>query len=83
MTESNPLARPLIANSILDVIGATPLVRLGRLGKEKGVVANILLKLESMEPCSSVKDRIAKSLVESAEVFYNLIDCVSIVSGKR
>eukprot|EP01033_Poteriospumella_lacustris_P018887 gene18887-13619_t len=64
---SNPLARPLIADSIVDVIGATPCVRLGRLAKENNVVANIVLKLESMEPCSSVKDRIAKSMIEEAE----------------
>lgn len=64
---SNPLARPLIADSIVDVIGATPCVRLGRLARENNVVANIILKLESMEPCSSVKDRIAKSMIEEAE----------------
>lgn len=64
---SNPLARPKIAESIVDVIGATPCVRLGRLGKENNVVANVVLKLESMEPCSSVKDRIAKSMIEEAE----------------
>jgi len=67
MTESNPMYRPKIADSIVDVIGATPCVRLGRLAKENGVVANIVLKLESMEPCSSVKDRIAKSMIEEAE----------------
>lgn len=64
---SNPLARPLVADSIVDVIGATPCVRLGRLARENNVVANIVLKLESMEPCSSVKDRIAKSMIEEAE----------------
>jgi cysteine synthase A len=64
---SNPLARPLIADSIVDVIGATPCVRLGRVAQEHNVVANIILKLESMEPCSSVKDRIAKSMIEEAE----------------
>lgn len=67
MSEGNPLFRPLIADSILDVIGGTPIVRLGKLGRENGVVGNVLLKLESLEPCSSVKDRIAKSLVENAE----------------
>lgn len=64
---SNPLERPKIADSIVDCIGATPCVRLGRLAKENNVVANIVLKLESMEPCSSVKDRIAKSMIEEAE----------------
>jgi len=61
------LSRPLIANSIVDTIGATPCVRLNRLAVDNGVVANIVLKLESMEPCSSVKDRIAKSMIEEAE----------------
>lgn len=58
---------PKIADSILDLIGRTPCVRLGRVGKEHEVVANIVLKLESMEPCSSVKDRIAKSMIIEAE----------------
>ncbi len=65
--QNNPLERPRIADSILDTIGGTPLVRLNRLAKDNNVVANILLKLESMEPCSSVKDRIAKSMIEEAE----------------
>ena len=59
--------RPKIGDSIIDVIGNTPCVRLGRLGRENNVVANIILKLESMEPCSSVKDRIAKSMILEAE----------------
>ena len=50
------MARPKIANSIVDVIGGTPIIRLNRLSSS--CKANILLKLESMEPCNSVKDRI-------------------------
>jgi len=65
--ETTPLSRPKIADSIVDLIGATPMVRLGRTAIAAGVVANIVLKLESMEPCSSVKDRIAKSMIEEAE----------------
>lgn len=63
----NPMARPLVASSIVDLIGATPCVRLGRLADENEVVANIILKLESMEPCNSVKDRLGKALIEGAE----------------
>jgi cysteine synthase A len=59
------MARPKIADSIVDCIGGTPLVRLNRLSA--GLNANIILKLESMEPCNSVKDRIGKSMIEEAE----------------
>lgn len=65
--ESSALQAPLIADSIVECIGRTPLVRLGRIAKEHGVVANILLKVEFMNPCSSVKDRIARTVVEEAE----------------
>ncbi len=47
------LNHPKIADSITDLIGRTPLLRLGKLNKPGN--AEILLKLESMEPCSSVK----------------------------
>jgi len=63
---NTPMARPKIADSIVDCIGGTPIVRLNRLGQ--GIEANILLKLESMEPCNSVKDRIGKSMIEEAEM---------------
>lgn len=67
MSSNSALYRPKIANSITELIGVTPIVRLGRVAQENEVVANILLKLESFEPCSSVKDRIAKSMIEEAE----------------
>jgi cysteine synthase A len=57
--------RPLIADSILDLVGHTPLVRLHRVPGEG--CAEILCKLESLNPAGSVKDRIALSMVEDAE----------------
>lgn len=67
MSSNSALYRPKIASSITELIGVTPIVRLGRVAQENEVVANIFLKLESFEPCSSVKDRIAKSMIEEAE----------------
>ncbi|WNF38905.1 cysteine synthase A [Bacillaceae bacterium IKA-2] len=54
-----------IANSILELIGQTPLVKLNRLVTEEH--ADIYLKLEYMNPGSSVKDRIALAMVEAGE----------------
>jgi cysteine synthase A len=59
--------RNRIYNSILETIGNTPMVRLDRIAKEAGAVADILAKLEFFNPLSSVKDRIALSMVEAAE----------------
>jgi cysteine synthase len=56
-----------IFNSITDTIGATPIVRLNRLPKERGVKANILAKLEFFNPISSVKDRIGVSMIDALE----------------
>jgi len=67
VSAGNPMERPKIADSIIDVIGATPMVRLGKLARDAGVVSDVILKLESMEPCSSVKDRIGKSMILEAE----------------
>jgi len=52
-------------NSISDLIGDTPLLRLRRLSEECGV--EILAKLEGGNPAGSVKDRIARSMVDDAE----------------
>ncbi|MGA8171704.1 MAG: cysteine synthase A [Methylocystis sp.] len=73
MTQSpfyTPPAKPgrgRIYDSITHTIGDTPLVRLDRLAKEKGVKANLLAKLEFFNPISSVKDRIGVSLIETLE----------------
>jgi cysteine synthase A len=57
--------RPRIADSVLDLIGNTPLVRLNRLPGAGS--ATILAKVESQNPGGSVKDRIARSMIEDAE----------------
>ena len=54
-----------IADSIVDVVGRTPLVRLSRIAEGSG--ATILGKLESMNPGGSVKDRIGMSMIAAAE----------------
>jgi cysteine synthase A len=60
--------RGQIYNSVLETVGNTPLVRLNRLPQEQGAVAEVLAKLEFFNPLSSVKDRIASSMIEAAEV---------------
>ena len=59
--------RGRIYGSITETIGDTPLVRLDRLAKEKGVKANLLAKLEFFNPISSVKDRIGVAMVDALE----------------
>jgi cysteine synthase len=59
--------RGCIYDSITETIGATPIVRLNRLPKERGVKANILAKLEFLNPVSSVKDRIGVSMIDALE----------------
>ena len=54
-----------IAETVLDLIGGTPLVRLRRLPEPNG--ARVLAKIESRNPGASVKDRIAAAMIEDAE----------------
>ncbi|MGS2780307.1 cysteine synthase A [Robertmurraya sp. GLU-23] len=54
-----------VANSISELVGQTPIVKLNRLVEEGS--ADVYLKLEYMNPGSSVKDRIALAMIESAE----------------
>ena len=59
--------RGRIYNSVLETIGATPLVRVPRLSKQENLTSDLLLKLEFFNPLSSVKDRIGLNMVEDAE----------------
>ena len=59
--------RGRIYDSIIDTVGATPLVRLKKLAAEAGVKADIVGKLEFFNPLASVKDRIGLAMVEAAE----------------
>jgi cysteine synthase A len=59
--------RGRIYDSITETIGDTPIVRLKKIAKEKGVKANLLAKLEFFNPISSVKDRIGVHMISVME----------------
>ncbi|QFS45313.1 cysteine synthase A [Nostoc sphaeroides] len=56
-----------IAHNITELVGRTPLVQLNRIPHTEGCVAKIVVKLESMNPSASVKDRIGVSMINAAE----------------
>ena len=60
-------ARGRLYDSVLDTVGGTPLVRLGRVEKAEGLSAHLALKLEFFNPLGSIKDRIGLAMVDAAE----------------
>lgn len=59
--------RGRVYDNILETIGNTPLVRIGKLAEENNCQAEVLAKLEFFNPVSSVKDRIAVAMLEAME----------------
>ena len=56
-----------VYDSILDLVGKTPLVELKRIEEKEGLQAKLIAKVESFNPAGSVKDRIAKAMIDAAE----------------
>ncbi len=89
MSNTNPACAPLetrpapargrIYGSVLDTVGATPLVGVPRLSAEEGLAARLLLKLEFFNPLGSVKDRIGLAMVDAAEAAGEITPGVSVL----
>lgn len=56
-----------VYNSVTELIGHTPLVRLNQIMQKEGLHANLIAKVESRNPGGSVKDRVALAMIEDAE----------------
>ena len=67
MSDTRKPGRGRVYGSITETIGDTPLVRVDRFASEKGVVADLLVKLEFFNPLASVKDRIGLAMIEALE----------------
>lgn len=59
--------RGRIYDSITQTVGDTPMVRLDKFAREKGIVANLIAKLEFFNPIASVKDRIGVAMIDALE----------------
>jgi len=71
--------RPLLMNTIDEAIGWTPLVRLSKIPQSQGIEAEILVKCEYLNAGGSIKDRIAKKMIEMAEQTGDLIPGKSVI----
>lgn len=67
MKKFPPAFRNRVYDSILDTIGATPMVRLSRIAADAGVESELFGKLEFFNPMHSVKDRIGYAMIEAME----------------
>ncbi len=56
-----------VYSSVAELIGGTPLLRLGNIEKSHGLSARLLAKLEYLNPAGSVKDRVAREMIDDAE----------------
>ena len=53
--------------NVLEAVGNTPLIRMGRIARDEGIEATLLAKVEYLNPAGSVKDRPAVKMLEIAE----------------
>ena len=67
MSEPRKPGRGRVYSSITETIGDTPIVRLDKFAREKGIKSNLLAKLEFFNPIASVKDRIGVAMIETLE----------------
>lgn len=72
-----------IYHGFWELIGNTPLVRVERYQKENGLNAEILVKLEALNPAGSVKDRVALGMIEEAEAQGRLAPGALIIADQR
>ena len=70
-----------IFNSLLELVGKTPLLSVNNLTQELKLQARILVKLESYNPIRSVKDRAALAMIEAAEAVGKLEEGSTIVEA--
>ncbi|MCL4290809.1 MAG: pyridoxal-phosphate dependent enzyme [Thermoleophilia bacterium] len=69
--QAQAVRRPLVVSSLLDLVGSTPLVELPRISPNPAV--KIYAKLEGQNPTGSIKDRVAKAMIEAAETAGELV----------